>query len=213
VFLLPQSTAAAVGAGLPVGEPVASMVCDLGAGTSEVAVISLGDVVASCSVRTGGQQMDQAVVDHLRRNHNLRIGLPAAERLRVEIGDAYPTNGQRAEEVRGLDVLTGLPRKLSVTSGEVRQALAGPLEAILDGIRQTLDQLPPELAADLMDTGLLLSGGASLTPGIDRFIAEKTGLPVRVVPDPLAAVAEGALVCLENLDRWRSALESSDDEA
>ena len=212
VFLLPQAKAAAIGAGLPVSEPVASMVCDLGAGTTEVAVISLGDVVASRSVRTGGRQMDQAVVDHLRRRHNLRIGLPAAERLRIAIGNAYSTNGQRAEDVRGLDVLTGLPRELTVTGGEIRQALDGPLEAVLDAIRETLDQLSPELAADLMDTGLLLCGGGSLTPGIDRFLAEKTGLPVRVVPEPLSAVAQGALVCLENLDRWRSALESSDDE-
>lgn len=212
VFLLPQAKAAAIGAGLPIREPLASMVGDLGAGTTEVAVISLGDVVASRSVRTGGQQMDQAVVDHLRRAHSLRIGLPAAERLRIEIGTAYPVNGQRHEEVRGLDLLSGLPRKATVTSEEIRQALDGPLESILDAIRQTLDQLTPDLAADLMDTGLLLCGGASLTPGIDRFLADKTGLPVRVVPEPLATVAQGALVCLENLERWRSALESSDDD-
>ncbi len=212
VFLLPQAKAAAIGAGLPVGEPVASMVCDVGAGTTEVAVISLGDVVASRSVRTGGEQMDQAVVDDLRRKHSLRIGRPAAERLRIEIGTAYPLNGERAEEVRGLDVLSGLPRKVNVTSGEIRQALHGPLETILDAIRQTLDQLTPDLAADLMDTGLLLCGGGSLTPGIDRLLADKTGLPVRVVSEPLSAVARGALVCLENLDRWRTALESSDDD-
>lgn len=211
VFLMHQAKAAAVGAGLPIGEPVASMVCDVGAGTTEVAVMSLGDVVASCSVRTGGQQMDHAVVDYLRQEHSLRVGLAAAERLRIEIGDAYPSNGRRAEEVRGLDVLSGLPRKVNVTSGEIRQALAGPLEAILDAIRQTLDQLTPDLAADLMDTGLLLSGGGSLTPGIDRFLAKKTGLPVRVVAEPLSVVAQGALVCLENLDRWRAALESSDE--
>ena len=212
VFLLPQAKAAAVGAGLPVREPVASMVCDIGAGTTEVAVISLGDVVASCSVRNGGQQMDHAVVNCLRRKHSLRIGLPAAERLRIEIGTAYALNGRRSEEVGGLDVLSGLPRKMTVTSGEIRQALEGPLESILDAIRQTLDQLTPDLAADLMDTGLLLCGGGSLTPGIDRFLAEKTGLPVRVLPEPFSVVAQGALVCLENLDRWRAALESSDDD-
>jgi rod shape-determining protein MreB len=212
VYLLPEAKAAAVGVGLPVTEPVASMVCDVGGGTTEVAVMSLGDVVASRSIRTGGDEMDRAVVAHLRRHHNLRIGLAAAERLRIAIGSAYPLEEDCVEEVRGVDTVGGLPRRATITSEEVRQALSGPLETILDAIRETLDHLTPDLAEDLMDHGLFLCGGGSLTPGIDRFLAEHTGLPVRIAPEPLAAVANGALVCLEQLDRWRSALESSDDD-
>jgi rod shape-determining protein MreB len=212
VFLLPHAKAAAIGVGLPVDEPVASMVCDLGAGTTEVAAISLGDVVAARSVRTGGDQMDQAIVDHLRRHHCLRIGIAAAERLRIEIGSAYPLGKELAEEVRGLDTTTGLPRKETVTSEEIRKTLARPLETILDAITQTLDHLTPDLGADLIDSGLLLTGGVALLRGIDRFIAEQTGLPVRVAPEPLFAVVQGALVSLEHFDRWRSHFESSDDD-
>jgi len=212
VFLLPEAKAAAIGVGLPIGEPTASMVCDIGGGTTEVAVMSLGDVVASRSIRTGGDEMDQAVVEYVRRRHSLRIGLAAAEHLRIEIGSAYPVEKERAEEVRGLDTVSGLPRKVTVTGEEIREALAGPLEAILEAIKHTLDRLTPDLAADLMDNGLLLCGGGSLTRGIDRFLAHQTGLPVRVAPEPASAVANGALVCLEHLDRWRSALESSDDD-
>jgi len=212
VFLLPEAKAAAIGVGLPVGEPVASMVCDIGGGTTEVAVMSLGDVVASRSIRTGGDEMDQAVVDYLRRHESLRIGLAAAERLRIEIGSACPLDEELAEEVRGLDAVSGLPRRVTVTSQRVREALGQPLGTILEAIKQTLDGLTPDLAADLMDSGLVLCGGGSLTRGIDRFITHETGLPVRVAPEPLCAVATGALVCLEHLDTWRSALESSDDD-
>jgi len=212
VFLLAEARAAAIGAGLPVGEPVASMVCDVGGGTTEVAVISLGDVVASRSIRTGGDEMDQALVDYLRRRCGLRIGLAAAERLRIDMGSAYPLEQELVEEVRGLDTKSGLPRKATITSDQIREALGGPLEKILDAIKQTLDHLTPDLAADLMDNGLVLSGGGSLTRGIDRFIADETGLPVRIAPEPLSTVATGMLICLEHLDRWRSDLESSDDD-
>ena len=212
VFLLAEAKAAAIGAGLPVGEPVASMVCDIGGGTTEVAVMSLGDVVASRSIRTGGDEMDQALVDYLRRRLSLRIGLSAAERLRIDAGSAYPLEEELVEEVRGLDTTSGLPRKATVTSEEIREALGHPLEKILEAIKQTLDHLTPDLAADLMDNGLLLSGGGSLTRGIDRFIADEIGLPIRVASEPLCAVATGMLICLEHLDRWRSDLESSDDD-
>ncbi|MFH1264813.1 MAG: rod shape-determining protein [Planctomycetota bacterium] len=212
VFVLPKAKAAAIGAGLPVEEPVASMVCDIGGGTTEVAVTSLGEVVAGRSIRTGGDCMDQAVVDYLRRHFSLRIGLAAAEHLRIEIGNAYSSEKEPAAEVRGLDTATGLPRKATITGEELREALADPLQTILEAVKQTLDRLPPDLAADLMDTGLLLSGGGSLTRGIDRFLAHETGLPVRVAPEPLSTVAKGTLICLEHLDRWRPALESSDDD-
>lgn len=212
VFLLPEAKAAAIGAGLPIAEPVASMVCDIGGGTTEVAVMSMADVVASRSIRTGCDKMDQAVVDYLRRCHRLRIGLPTAERLRIEIGSAYPLKEERVEEIGGLDTVSGLPRKATITSDEIREALGGPLDAILEAIRETLDRLTPDLAADLMDHGAVLCGGGSLTRGIDRFIAERTGLPVRVALEPLSAVAKGALTCLEHFDRWQAGLESSDHD-
>jgi len=212
VLLLAEAKAAAIGAGLPIAEPVASMVCDIGGGTTEVAVMSLADVVASQSIRTGGDEMDQAIVDYLRRHYSLRIGLPAAERLRIDIGSAYPLEEERVQEVRGLDTVSGLPRKATITSEEIREALGDPLEAILEAIKSTLDRLSPDLASDLVDNGLVLSGGGSLLRGIDRFIAEQTGLPVRVVQEPLYAVAKGTLICLEHLDQWRSTLESSDDD-
>jgi len=212
VFLLDESKAAAVGVGLPVAEPLASMVCDVGGGTTEVAVMSLADVVASRSIRTGGDEMDRAVVDYLRRHYSLRIGPPAAERLRIDIGSAYPLEEERVAEVRGLDTVSGLPRKATVTSEEVREALGEPLEAIVEAVKATLDGLSPDLAADLMDNGMVLCGGGALTRGIDRFLAEQTGLPVRVTAEPLEAVAKGALICLEHLDQWRPTLESSDDD-
>jgi rod shape-determining protein MreB len=212
VFLLPEAKAAAIGVGLPIAEPVASMVCDVGGGTTEVAVISLGDVVASRSIRTGGDEMDRAIVDYLRRHYSLRIGLPAAERLRIGLGSAYPLEEEQAEEICGVDTVSRLPRKATVTSEEIREALADPLDAILEAIKGTLDQLTPDLAADLIESGLVLCGGGAMTRGIDRLLAEQTGLPVRVTAEPLLAVAKGALICLEHFDRWRPTLESSDDD-
>lgn len=212
VFLLEEAKAAALGAGLPIAEPVASMICDIGGGTTEVAVMSLGDVVASRSVRTGGDRMDQAIADYLRRHYSLRIGLPAAERLKLELGSAYTLEQEQVAEIAGLDAISGLPRKATITSEEIRQALADPLDAILDAVKLTLDRLNPELAADLMDQGLVLCGGGALVRGIDRYLAEQTGLPARIDPEPLTTVAKGMLVCMEHLDQWRSTLASSDDD-
>jgi rod shape-determining protein MreB len=212
VFLLAVAKAAAIGVGLPIAEPVASMVCDIGGGTTEVAVMSLGDVVASRSIRIGGDAMDQAVVDYLRRHYSLRIGLRAAERLRIDIGSAFLLEEERVDEVRGLDAVSGLPRKATITSEEIREALAEPLEAIVEAIKATLETLSPDLAADLMDNGMVLCGGGSLTQGIDRFLAEQTGVPVRVAAEPLTAVARGALICLEHLEQWRPTLDSSEED-
>lgn len=212
VLLVNQAKAAAIGAGLPLTEPVASMVCDIGGGTTEVAVFSLGDAVADASVRTGGDEMDRAVVAYLHRHYSLRIGTAAAEQLRVDIGSAWPMAEETAREIRGIDTLGGLPRTATITSEEVRQALADPLEAILDAIKSTLDRVSPELAADLVDHGMALCGGGALLGGLDRYLAEQTGLPVRVVEQPRQAVVRGALVCLEHFDRWRAVLESTDDD-
>jgi rod shape-determining protein MreB len=172
----------------------------VGGGTTEVAVFSLGDAVAAQSIRTGGDAMDRAVVDYLHRHYSLRIGMPAAEQLRIDVGSAYPLERESSREIRGLDAASGLPRAATITSEEVRQALA------------TLDGCSPELAADLVDQGLVLCGGGSLLRGLERYLAEQTGLPARVADEPRAAVARGTLICLEHLDRWRAALESSDDD-
>jgi rod shape-determining protein MreB len=211
VFLVAEAKAAAIGAGLPLAEPLASMVCDIGGGTTEIGVFSLADTVAAQSIRVGGDQMDQAIVDYLRRHYSLRVGLPTAERLRIEIGSAAPSEQERAEEISGLDAVSGLPRKATITSEEVRQALGEPLEAILEAVTNAVDGCTPELAADLVEHGMVLCGGGSLLPGLDRFLTHQTGLPARMAPEPLTAVAQGALVCMEHLDRWRGILESSDE--
>jgi len=212
VWLIAQAKAAAIGAGLPVAEPVANMVCDVGGGTSEVAVMSLGDVVAVRSVRAGGDRMDQAIVSYLRRHHALRIGAPAAERLRIDIGSAWPLEEERSQEVSGADLVSGLPRKATVTSEEVRQALIDPLDEILDTIRDTLDECSPELASDLSDHGMVLCGGGATLRGLDRWLSEETGMPVRLATDPLTAVVRGQLICMEHLDRWRPLIDSSDED-
>jgi rod shape-determining protein MreB len=211
VQLISRAKAAALGAGLPLAEPLASMVCAIGGGTTEVAVISLGEVVAASSVRVGGDAMDQVLVDDLRRRMGLKIGLPAAEQLRVEIGSASPLD-ERLAEVRGLDAVTGLPRKAQVTSADLRAALAEPLERIVQAIQQTLDGCGPDLAGDLFDSGLVLCGGGALLPGLPQFIKDRTGLPARVAVDSLSVTAHGTLACLEHLPQWRGLLESGDDD-
>ena len=174
-----QAIAAAVGAGLPITEPVASMVCDIGGGTAEVAVLSLGDIVASASVRVGGDRMDQAIVDYLRRRHDLKIGLATAEAVRIEIGSAAELDEELSTLVRGVDTGSGLPRRQALTSSEVREALAQPLDEIVDALKTTLDGCSPDLAADLVDHGLVLTGGAALVRRLDVFLEERIGLPVR----------------------------------
>ncbi|HYW78533.1 MAG TPA: rod shape-determining protein [Thermoguttaceae bacterium] len=212
VWLMPEAKAAAIGVGLPIAEPVANMVCDIGGGTTETAVLSLGDTVATQSIRTGGDAMDRAIVEYLRRHFSLRIGTASAERLRIELGSAYPLEEEQVEEVSGLDTVSGLPRKATVTSEEIRRALDEPLLAILESIKMTLDRCSPDLAADLVDNGLVLCGGGSLLRRIDRFITEQTGLPARVTAEPLTAAAKGLLICLEHLDQWKKTLQSSDDD-
>lgn len=212
VFIVSEAKAAAIGVGLPIAEPVASMVCDIGGGTTEVAVLSMSDIVASRSLRVGGDAMDQAIVDYLRRRYSLRIGASSAERLRIDIGSAYPLEHELVDEVRGVDAVSGLPRRATITSEEVREALEDPLTRIIDAIKATLDGCTPDLASDLVDNGLVLAGGGSLLRGLDQYISQQTGLPARVSPDALVAVAKGTLICLEHLPDWRRALESSDDD-
>jgi rod shape-determining protein MreB len=211
VQLLSVAQAAALGSALPIAEPVANMIIDIGAGGTEVAMLSLGDVVAKQSIRTGGDQMDQTLVDWLRRSQGLRIGLTTAEQLRINLGAACADGDARKDEVRGLDVATGLPRKLEITSGQIRRALAEPLEKILETIRATLDQCSPDLVADLVDRGMVICGGGSQLRGLDRWLSERTGIPARVAVEPSMTVVHGALKCLEHLDAWQSLIETSDE--
>jgi rod shape-determining protein MreB and related proteins len=210
VMLVGVAQAAALGLRLPVAEPVASMLIDIGAGATEVAVLSLGGVVSQQSCHTGGDQMDQAIVDHLRRTHGLRVGLSAAEQLRFELGSVWPVDDRRTSEVRGLDLASGLPRRMEIDAGAVRQALEAPLEKIVETVRATLDSCSPDLVSDLVDRGVMLCGGGALLAGLDRWITERTGLPAQVAAEPETVVIEGTLTCLENLDTWRNFVESSD---
>jgi rod shape-determining protein MreB and related proteins len=212
VFLMPEAKAAAIGVGLPIHEPIASMICDIGGGTTETAVLSMSDIIASQSVRVGGDGFDQALVDYLRRTQNLRVSVPAAERLRIDIGSASPLDTPLAQDVNGVDIVTGLPRRITVTSAQVREALADPLARILDAIKRTLEGCTTDLIGDLVDQGVVLAGGGALLRGLDKLITAETGLPARVAPEALTAVARGTLICLEHFDEWRPTLECSDDE-
>ncbi len=207
VLLLSKLKAAALGAGLPIAEPVASMVCSVGAGSTEVGVLSLAGIVAARTIRVAGRAMDHALVDYLRRHFSLRVSRGSAERLRIEIGSARPLTQEQVHQVRGTDHVSGLPREALVASEQVREALEEPLDKIVDTIRVTLDHLKPELAADLMDQGVVLCGCGALLRGLDRLIAERTGLPVRIADDPGTTVVRGALISMENLDRWQPLLE------
>ncbi len=208
IWLIEKARAAGVGAGLPVSEPVASMVCDLGGGTTEVAVMSLGDIVASRSIRTAGDAMDLAIVKYLRRRYSLRIGEQSAEQLKLRIGSAAPLDHELSHEVSGLDTASGIPRKAMITSEEIREALYEPLEEIVDCVRGTIERCQPELIADLADTGIVLTGGVALLRGIDRHLNQRLGIPVRAAEAPTLTVTRGAMICLDHLEQWHDRLDS-----
>jgi rod shape-determining protein MreB len=199
-YLIEEPMAAAIGAGLPVHEPTGNMVVDIGGGTTEVAVISLGGIVTSSSIRIAGDEMDEAIVQHIKRNYNLMIGERTAEEIKIEIGTACPPNHVEVYAVRGRDLLTGLPKTVEITSAEVYQALQEPVQRILEAIKLTLEKTPPELAADIMDRGIVMTGGGSLLRGIDRLVSEQTGMPVHITEEPLLSVAYGTGKVLENID-------------
>jgi len=204
VFLIEEPMAAAIGVGLPVQEPAGNMIVDIGGGTTEVALISLAGIVFSRSVRVGGDQMDECIVQYMKRVYNLMIGERTAEEIKITMGSAYPLEGgEITAEVKGRDLVAGLPKTLTITSEEIREALQEPISAILDAIRVTLERCPPELSSDLVDRGMVLAGGGALLHGIDKLIAEQTGLPVHVADDPLSAVAEGTGVVLNELNFLR----------
>lgn len=199
VFLIEEPMAAAIGVGLPVSEPAGNMIVDIGGGTCEVAVISLAGIVYSRSVRVGGDAMDECIVQYMRRVYNLMIGERTAEQIKVEIGSAYPIGEGKSMDVKGRDLVAGLPKTLTITSEEIREALQEPVSSIVDAIRITLEKCPPELSADLVDRGMVLAGGSSQLRGLDKLIAEQTGLPVHLADDPMSAVAEGTGVVLNEL--------------
>lgn len=205
-YLIEEPMAAAIGAGLPVHEPTGTMIVDVGGGTTEVAVISLGGIVTSRSIRVAGDEMDEAIIQHVKRSYNLMIGERTAEELKIKIGTAYPLAGEEQEEVRGRDLVSGLPKTVTVTSTEIYQALSEPVSAILEAIRQTLERTPPELAADIMDRGIMMAGGGALLRGLDRLVSEETHMPVHLSEEPLLAVAYGSGRVLENIDILRKVL-------
>ncbi|MBO5896564.1 MAG: rod shape-determining protein [Clostridia bacterium] len=197
VSLIEEPMAAAIGAGLPVLEATGSMIVDIGGGTSEVAVISLGDIVTSKSVRVAGDNFDEAIISYVKRTFNLLIGERSAEDIKLKLGSAYPYEGEAAMEIKGRNLIDGLPKSVEITSEQVRQALADPVDEILDSIRYTLDRTPPELAADIIERGITLTGGGALLRGLDKLIAAETGMPVRVAENPLDCVVNGTGICLE----------------
>ena len=203
VYLIEEPMAAAIGVGLPVQEPAGNMIVDIGGGTTEVALISLAGIVFSRSVRVGGDEMDEAIVQHMKRVYNLMIGERTAEEVKMTIGSAYPMGEETAMEVKGRDLVAGLPKTLTITSEEIREALQEPVSTIVEAVRITLERCPPELSADLVDRGLIVAGGGALLNGLDKLIAEQTGLPVHVADDPLSAVAEGTGVVLHELNFLR----------
>ena len=192
VSLIEEPMAAAIGAGLPVAEAAGSMVVDIGGGTAEVAVISLGDIVTSCSARVAGDSFDDAIIAYIKK------GERTAEEIKIKIGSAYPYEGEGAIDVKGRNLVDGLPKNIEVTSEEVREALADSVNQILDAIRTTLEKTPPELAADIIDQGIMLTGGGALLRGLDRLISAETKMPVHVAENPLDCVVDGTGVCLEN---------------
>ncbi|HHV62809.1 MAG TPA: rod shape-determining protein [Firmicutes bacterium] len=208
-YLIEEPMAAAIGAGLPVHEPTGNMIVDVGGGTTEIAVISLGGIVASKSIRIAGDEMDEAVAQHVKRSYNLMIGERTAEEVKKQIGSAYPQDDQDNDEtmeIKGRDMVTGLPKTVKVSAREIRQALAEPVAAIVDAVRLTLEKTPPELAADIMDKGIVMTGGGSLLRGLDRLLAEETSMPVQRTEDPLSCVALGTGIALESLDTYRRVL-------
>ncbi len=191
VFLVEEPIAAAIGVGLPIHEPCGNMVVDIGGGTTEIAVISLAGIVFAKSIRIGGDECDEAIISHLKKTYNLMIGERTAEEVKIKIGSAYPLEEETTMEVRGRDILAGLPKTITVSSEEIREALSEAVSQILEAIRITLERTPPELSADLISRGLILAGGGALLRGLDKLISEETGLPVHIADDPLTAVALG----------------------
>ncbi|MEG2428971.1 MAG: rod shape-determining protein [Oscillospiraceae bacterium] len=210
VMIIEEPMAAAIGAGLPVSEPTGSIVVDIGGGTTEVAVISLGGIVASKSVRVGGDKFDVDIINYIKKKYNLLIGERTAENIKIEVGNAFPLEQELQTEIKGRNLLTGLPENINVTSIEIREALIDSLQEVLEAIRITLEKTPPELAADIIDQGIVLTGGGALLRGLDQLISQETGMSVRVADNPLDCVALGTGMVLEDMVKLSSVF--ADDE-
>lgn len=201
VSLMEEPMAAAIGAGLPVGEPTGSMIVDIGGGTSEIAVVSLGGIVTSKSLRIAGDELDRSIINYIKREYNLLIGERTAENIKIEIGSAFPTENKKSMEIKGRDLITGLPKTIIIKEEEIREALSEPVSSIIDAIKTTLEKTPPELASDIMEKGIMLAGGGALLQGIDSLINHETHMPVHIAESPLDCVAIGAGKYLDQLDK------------
>jgi rod shape-determining protein MreB len=203
IFLVEEPMAAAIGSGVPVFEAQGSMIIDIGGGTTEVAVIALGGVVVSRSIRVAGDEMDQAIIAHCRRNYNLLIGERTSEEIKIEIGSAYPMEREKSMDVKGRDLVSGLPKTFTLTSSEIRDALSEPVNIIADAVRMTLEKTPPELSSDIMGKGVLMTGGGALLVGLDKYLSQEIEMPVVVSDDPLSTVAYGTGKIAEDLKLYR----------
>ena len=211
VSIIEEPMAAAIGAGLPVADPTGSMIVDIGGGTSEVAVISLGGIVTSRSVRVAGDEFDSSIINYIKKKYNLLIGETTAENIKIAIGSAYPyADNEPSMDIKGRNLLNGLPENITVTSEEIREALSEPLSHVIEAIKVTLEKTPPELAADIIDQGIMLAGGGALLKGLDLLIHAETGMPVKVAERPLDCVADGTGKVLENIDKLIDVLTDDD---
>ena len=197
---------------MPIEDPIASMVVDIGGGTTEIAVLSLSDVVTSVSLRVAGDDMDDAIIQYMKKNYNILVGPLTAEQIKIKLGSAFELEQELEMEVKGRDLIGNLPRCANVTSEEIREALVDPCQQIVNGIKETLEKTEPELHADLVEQGIVLCGGGVLLRGLDALIRKETGLPVRVADDPLTCVAQGTAIFLERLDEYASVLDSIEDD-
>ena len=211
VSIVEEPMAAAIGAGLPVEEPTGSMIVDIGGGTSEVAVISLCGIVTSRSVRVAGDEFDLSIINFIKKKYNLLIGERTAEHIKIEIGSAYPVGEEQDLEIKGRNLLTGLPENITITSDEIREALSEPLSHIVEAIKVTLERTPPELSADIIDQGITLAGGGAMLRGLDRLINEETGIPVYIAERPLDCVVDGTGKLLENIEELHDVLNGNDN--
>jgi rod shape-determining protein MreB len=203
VYLVNEPMAAGIGAGLPITNPTASMIVDVGGGTTEVAILTLAGIANCRSIRVGGDNMDESIITHLKRTYNLLIGEASAEKIKIQIGSAAPLDQELTMEIAGRDTVSGLPRKVVITSEEIRQALCEPIAAIINAVAATLEKAKPELAADLVDNGIYICGGGSLLRGLDTVLTTATGLKVERVEEPMSSVAQGTSMYMENLDAWK----------